>query len=146
MVLADLEVLNGSLSVIVSVISICSGCLIISKYFKYKNKTLLYVGISGILMFGSWWPSAISFLLALITGDGLSLEMYLLIGNTPVPIAIIFWLFAFTRLLYKDKKKLILGTFIVIGVLFEFFLYYFIFTDPTTIGQLQGYVDIEYNN
>jgi len=146
MTIGLIEVLSGTSSIILIIISLYFGFKLISKYFQYKEKTLLFVGITGIFVFEPWWPSAISFLQALITGEGITIELYFLIGNVFIPIAILSWLNAFTNLLFEDKKRTILIATATVSCLFEAFFLYFLFTDVTIIGELQGLVDVQYKS
>ena len=93
-----------------------------------------------------WYPSSISLLMALITGEGLTPEVYFLIGNIGVPIAVFSWLIAFTNFLCKEKQKIILLLYGILAILFEIYLFYSIFTDPSLIGELQGPVDVQYKS
>ncbi len=144
MVVATIDILNGVFSIIFVVISTIAGLIIASKYFKSKIKTLLYIGIAWILIVCPWWPSSASVLSALATGQGLTLETYLLLGNLFVPVFIFFLVAAFTEIYYNDKQKLALGIFGIIGAIVEIYFLYFLIVDPSVHGELQGVVDIEF--
>ena len=68
------------------------------------------------------------------------------IGNFFTPIGLIFWLIAFTQLMYERYKVPILVLYVIIGVVFEIFLIYFLITDPSEIGELTGIVDVNYRS
>ncbi|TFG25921.1 MAG: hypothetical protein EU532_11075 [Promethearchaeota archaeon] len=144
MALQTIEILNGIFSLICVIISTIIGLLIASKFFKHKQKTFLFVGISWIGLFSPWWPSTISFLLAITTGNGLSLTAYFLIGNIAAPVILLIWMTAFTELEYKKQQKKILMIYAIIGVLFEIFFIYYLLTDPSSLGELSGYLDVTY--
>lgn len=140
-------IVSGVFSIIFVAISTYVGIRIASKYSELKDKTFLYVGITWVLIVEPWWPSAISFLIALINNsNGLqdTPEIYFIIGNVLLPVALLSWITAFTGLLYKEKQKLIQLFFVIFGVIFEIILFYFIFTDSTFIGVLHGPVDVDY--
>ena len=101
----DIEILIGSFSLIFCVIATFIGLLIASKYRKYKQNTLLYVGLSLPGLAFPWYPSAISFLVALGTGDGLTPQVYFLIGNAFVPISLFLWMLALTELIFQKKHS-----------------------------------------
>ncbi|TXT65550.1 MAG: conserved membrane protein of unknown function [Promethearchaeota archaeon] len=96
-----------------------------------------------------WLPSGTSFLWNLFFGEGLSLEIYVIIGNVFIPASILFWLYAFTNMIYPDKRKPILILYLIIGIIFEFILFLLLFFDPTLIATFAiesaiVHIDIEY--
>ena len=121
------------------------GAFIASKYFKYKQRTFLFVGIAWMGLCEPWLSSGISFLLAVITGgEGLSPEMYAIIGMSFVPWSMLAWLIAFTDLTIKKHQKLILISFAIFGIIFDICLFYFLSIDPDLIVILNDPVDAEY--
>ncbi|MFX1411035.1 MAG: hypothetical protein ACFFA6_11835 [Promethearchaeota archaeon] len=144
MTLETLDIINGIFSIIFVVISLLVGLIILTKYFKYKERIYFFVACTWILISEPWWPSSISFLVALNNDIGLQAEIYFLIGNVLVPLAIIFWLAAFTEFLYKEKRKIILLLFGIYGLIFEIFFFSFLVLDPTLIGELNPPVDANY--
>jgi hypothetical protein len=104
------------------------------------------VGLTILLFSSPWWPSAISVLLFIFTTKGLPEILYFFIGNFFTPFGLIFWLVAFTELMYEEYKKIILGLYFIIGLVFEFFLIYFLIKNPTVIGTLSEVVDVNYES
>jgi hypothetical protein len=146
MSLEALDILNGVFSLIFVAISLLVGFIILSRYFKYKERIYFLVGATWVLIASPWWPSSLSFLVALSNDVGISPEAYFLIGNTLVPLAIILWLLAFTEFLYSEKRKLILLIFTVIGIIFEIIFFISLFLDPDFIGTLNPPVDANYKS
>lgn len=148
MALNDIElIINGIFSLIFVVISLIVGIIIALNYRFQKNKNFLYVGGTWIFLTSGWWGSSISFILALFTStNGLPIEYYLLVNFVPLPIAILLWLMAFTNFLYKEKQKVMLLTVVFLIAIFEAYLLFFIFTDPTQIAQKISAVDAKNNN
>ncbi|UCC18936.1 MAG: hypothetical protein JSV62_12620 [Promethearchaeota archaeon] len=146
MALNPLDVLNGVFSLIFVVISLFVGLVILTRYFKYKEKIYFLVGSTYMLISSPWWPSCISFLVAISNGVGIPSQVYFLIGNVLTPIAIVLWLLAFTEFLYTEKRKLFLLIFTIIGVIFEILFFIFLFLNPSVIGQLNGPVDVNYES
>jgi len=144
MALEALDIVNGVFSLIFVAISLLVGLIILSKYFQYKERVYFLVGCTWILISEPWWPSSLSFLIAIANGVGLSSQMYFLIGNLFVPVAIIVWLIAFTEFLYKEKRKLILMIFGIYGILFEIIFFILLFQNPELIGDLNPPVDVNY--
>jgi len=58
-------ILNGTLSIIYVFISILVGGTMIAAYFKKKEKLLLLVGLTWIGLVMPWYPSSVSFIVAL---------------------------------------------------------------------------------
>jgi hypothetical protein len=146
MSLDPLDIVNGVFSLIFVAISIMVGLIILSRYFKYKKRVYFYVGTTWMFISSSWWSSSISFLVALSNGVGIPREVYFLIGNMFVPLAIVLWLLAFTEFLYSEKRKLILSTFAIIGIIFEILFFIFLFLNADLIGALNPPVDVRYTS
>jgi len=142
-----LDFINGIFSVIFVFISLFVGLIIFLKYFKYKDKIYLYVGTTWMLISCPWWPSSLSFLIALSNGsEGLPEQIYFLLGNVVIPLAIIFWILAFTEFLYTEKRKLLLLIFSIYGLIFEIVLFILLFLNPNLIGTLNPPVDVSYKS
>ena len=146
MILNTIEFMNGLFSLIFITISILVGIRISLKYWKNKERVYILVGLTWIGMVTPWIPSSLSFLSYLITGKGLLLELKLFIGVFFIPITALFWLTAFTDLLFKEKQKIILIIFGIIGIIFEAVFLYFLFTEPSLIGSELGPVDEDYSS
>jgi len=141
------QILNGVFSLIFVVISILVGLTIISKYPKSKNRTVLLVGLVWLGIVSSWYASSSSFLAALITGgDGFmsAPSYYFIIGAAPLPITAFIWMVAFTDLLYRDKKKIILLIIGITGIIFEIALFTLLLIDHDLVGTVSSPVDAEY--
>ena len=144
MTLELLDILNGTFSLIFVLVSLIVGVIIASKYSQYKNRTLLLVGITWIGLTTPWLPSTISFLTTLITSSGLSPVIYFTIGNIASPFILVIWITAFTDLKFKNKQKLLVVIYSIIGVVYEIYLVFFLIVDPTIIGELTGIFDVTY--
>ena len=144
MSLEPLDIINGVFSIIFVAISIMVGLIILSRYFRYKEIAYFYVGSTWMLLSSSWWPSCISFLVALSNSVGITENLYFLIGNVFVPLAVVLWLFAFTEFLYNEKRKQILMIVGIYGLFFEILFFIFLFIDPNIIGVLNPPVDVNY--
>ena len=146
MSLSLLDTVNGVCSLTFVAISLLVGFIILSRYFKYKERIYLMVGATWILISCPWWSSSLSFLVALSNDVGITPEAYFIIGNILVPFAIVLWLLAFTEFLYTEKRKLILLVFALYGFIFEILFFSFLFVDPNLIGELNPPVDVRYNS
>ncbi len=141
MALQIIDIINGFLALIFVAISVIVGLIFFSKYRTNKQKTLIYVGITWIIMSEPWWGHTVSFLFALYTGDGLNIQTIYFLSTTFVPIGLTAWLAAFTELLYKDKQKVILIIAIICQAIFEVIFLYILFTNPSLIAKGRSPVD-----
>lgn len=144
MALTTIEFLNGVFSLIGLIIAFILGIKIIIKYFTFKRKEFILIGTVFILLTEPWWPSIILFLSLMIFGYYIKLEIILLIGNILLPITTLLWLIAFNYLLNYKRKKEVYELFIILGTLFEIFLFYYLFTNPLIVGAASGNVDVNY--
>ncbi|MFX1408703.1 MAG: hypothetical protein ACFFBW_17270 [Promethearchaeota archaeon] len=145
MALEALDITNGIVLILFCALSIYLGLRISFKYFKYKQRQLLLVGLVWIFLVCPWYPASISFIMVLIIGESLSAIPYFIIGNVFIPIAVILWMIALTDFIYKTKQKLLVGLFTLYGIVFYVIFFIFIAIDPSVIGYLKGYTDVQYN-
>lgn len=142
MKLSPLDIINGIFGLLFIVISIILGIIIVLKYFKIKDKNFLLVGFTWIFLISGWYGTTASFIVALLTGgDGLSLEMILLLNFVPLPIAVFLWSIAFTNFLYKEKQLLILSIISIYLIIFYIVFFYYIFTDINLVAEKISPVD-----
>jgi len=144
MALTPLEILNGTFSLIFVIVSLIVGLFIASRYLQIKNRTLLLVGITWIGLTTPWLPSTISFIVYLITSTGLTPVIYFTIGNIASPLILVIWILAFTDLRFKNRQKLLVIIYSIIGITYEVYLVYFLVVDPNIIGDLTGIFDVTY--
>jgi len=143
--LSTLDYVNGLFSVLVITVGAIIGLIIVSKYFKFKNKAYLYWGLAYIGFYSPWWPSGISFLLVITTGQPLSELMYLIIGNVIIPILIILWILGLTEMIYQDKRKILIIIYSTICGVVEIIFIYILMTDYTILAEFTGIFDVTFN-
>jgi len=141
------EIVNGIFSLIFVVCSVIVGVKIILKYRAVKNSTFIYMGLTWIGITSPWWGSTVSFLIGLFNnGQGISVQLYLFITVTFIPIFILFYLKAITDLLWRQGQGLTLTSYGFIGMLFMVFYIYFSIFDPEVVGGLESPIDIRYHS
>jgi hypothetical protein len=93
-----------------------------------------------------WYPSTVSFIVSWFNGDGLVNfpRLFLVIGNLFLPVPIIAWMIAFSSLLYKEKKQIIVGSTIILSIIYEIIFIYFLIVDPSFLGTMVSPVDSSY--
>lgn len=141
-----LEAFQGSFSLIFAIISIFVGLRILFKYFKYKRRELILVGISWIGIASPWIPDSINFIMILGFSSILTEEAYLIIGNVFMPFFIICWLIVITDFLYKVRQKLILILCLIWTVIFEIIFFTLLFIDSTLVGKFLGPFHVEFGD
>ena len=131
----NLEILQGLLSLIFCIISIMVGIKMILKYVEHKNRTLLWAGISWILIISPYFPDAINLILILTMGIQLNLYIYFLIGaGGLLPFATICWIYTMVELLWEKEKRLIMSLCIIGELIFFGCFLTFLFIDLSLIG------------
>lgn len=145
MALGFLDLINGILILVLDGISIYVGIRLILKYFKFRKREFLLVGICWIFIVCPWYPGGISFLMYLFTTQNLTEIPYFTIGNVFIPIALLLWIIVITEFLELKRKKLLIYSFIVYGIFFEIMFFLLLSIDPALIGYLKGITDVQYN-
>ena len=142
--LQPIELLSGILAIIVVFFSTLVGILIISRYFKHKQKSFLFIGLTWIGLVQIWWGISISTIYVLTTGSLLSDPMYMVMGNIFIPLTAIIAVLGFTELFAKSYQKKLVIPYIIYGVIFEIVFLYYIFTDYRVLGKVNSPVDATY--
>jgi hypothetical protein len=136
--LTGIQILRGTFGLIFVIISIIIGLRMISKYFSYKQKELITVGLTWIFLSSAWWGGAFAFLFFALFGIEFSPQFYLFIGNFFIPIALITWIYSFSRLAYPKLKNKIFIPYLLVGLGFLIFMIFALIFDYTLIGELEG--------
>ncbi len=135
--LTNLDIINGIFTILANLIGIIVGIIIAWKYFTYKRKELLTVGIS--LIFGSvvYWSSSIAFITIVLFNYEPSLVFHLSF-HLLVPLGLMFWMYSFAILVYPRSTKIIVALFSIICALYDIFLFIFLLTNPESLGRRTG--------
>jgi hypothetical protein len=137
MILDVLDILHGIFTLIFVSLSIITGIIIISKYFKIKRGQFLLFGLFWIGLTTPWWPNLITFLIVLITNESISIHAFIVIGIAFLPITIILGLIAFTKVLpisKKTRRNFLIISFIP-NILYEIFFFSVLFTNLQLIAS-----------
>jgi len=138
MALELVDYLQGSFSLIFVIISLIIGITIISKYFEFKNRLLILVGISWIGVGNPWMPDSISFLMNIFIEESLPVEWYFIIGNCFIPVALLTWLIAYTDMIRKKAQKKVIIITIILSIIFEIVFFTLFFIDINLIGEINS--------
>jgi len=141
MTLTLVDYVNGSLSLVFVIISVYIGIILILKYKKYQEITLLYVGITWIIMCEPWWPHSVSFIVSLITEGGLDIRTFYFLAVTFIPIGLLAWLKASLEFMnVKSQKSILILSAIIMGI-FEIIFFIVLIVDPSIIATMLTEVD-----
>ncbi|MFX1392291.1 MAG: hypothetical protein ACFFAH_01840 [Promethearchaeota archaeon] len=144
--LTEFEILQGTLSLTITILGILIGLIIILKYFQYKRKELLGVGFAILLTTLSWMPSGISFLSFIFSGVLLNDALYIFLAYGLTLFATLAMMYAIISLLFPKPAKKIILVFLTVAIVFEvIFVYLILFDLPLAgiVGTEAGRFDSE---
>ena len=144
MTLGPIDYVNGITSIIYFVTSIIIATVIILRYFKYKNVTLILFGLATI---GLVWPflsTILSFLTYIFTGSPLPDQVYFLIGNVLLPITTTVWFYAVIKVTHEGKEKMVSGLVFLLFIVLDIIYIILVFIRPEIIGKKLSEIDVEY--
>jgi hypothetical protein len=137
-------VINGLFSIFLIIVFVIVGLKILLKYREYKEKIFFLTGIAWIGISEPWWPSAIGFLMVLFTGNGPSLEVYLILNNMFLPIFLFLWLMAVTEMMQTKRRVPLLLVYLLIAIILESLMIYYLITDVSKLAVMVSPVDINF--
>ena len=132
---------NGTLSIIHVAINFIVGFVLIYKYFEYRNKQLLYMGLTMLFLTSVWFTHSVAFVLILTTGEGLSPEIFFIMAYPLTAVASVLWMVVITNLIYKEKNKLIISIYIIYGIVFEILFFILLFDNTDNIAILENPIE-----
>jgi uncharacterized membrane protein YgdD (TMEM256/DUF423 family) len=132
--LTQYEMTTGIVIMIIMILQLGLAVILLAKYFSTKDKRVLYFSL--FMTFGTFSFIAISinFINILLTGESIGLFLYLLIAFGIAPLSLVFWMILITELIYKDKRKIILGIFLIYWIAFRIAFFYIFFTDIDSLA------------
>ena len=139
------EFIEGLFSLLFVVANIILGTAIMLRYFKYKEKAFIFVGLSLFGVACPWWSSAISFLTNVFFNQPLPTLIYFFLGNAFAPILTFSWIIAVNILIFEGRNKIFVIVFGVILAFFNIGFFLLLFLAPETIGTLdQNHLNVSY--
>ena len=146
--------LDGLTSTIIIIFGFIAASIILIKAIKMNARILKYGAIMSYFSVLLWLGPTIDFITILLTGTNLDNTigggLYGLLSYMWVAPAIITAMYLGAELLIPSKKKTIIIIYIIIGIVFEFFLFFdtensFIFTLPPD-GPGTALIDSRFNS
>ncbi|MFX1274238.1 MAG: hypothetical protein ACFFBP_21735 [Promethearchaeota archaeon] len=144
MSLGPVDYVNGITSIIYFIVSIIIAFIIMSKYFKYKTTSFLFVGFSTIGLVWPYLATIVSFLMMVFTLNPLPDSAYYIIGNILLPITTSTWIYAVIKLSHEGKEKIIVPIVFIFMVLLAIIYTILVFSRPDLIGEKLGIIDVKY--
>ncbi len=103
-----------------------------------KRKEFISVGLTWIFLSSAWWGGGFCFLSIVIFQYAFSIPLYLFLGITFIPFALIFWVYSFFHLYLKNrlalKNDLSLYIFIICCLIYWLALMILLFYDDKLVG------------
>ncbi len=122
---SELGLLDGLTATGIILSATIFGLLSLYKSFKLKAKLLTIAALTMFFVGLLWFGPFIDFILVTFTGNNITpTPLYSLLSYTWVVPALIFALYLGGELLIPKKKWILIGVFIVLGLVFEYFLWF----------------------
>ncbi|TXT56380.1 MAG: conserved membrane protein of unknown function [Promethearchaeota archaeon] len=130
------QIIIGYSNLIFVIISFIVGIKLIIKYPKYKDINFLLVGLTWMSVTLPYLATIISFFHTMLTGELISIVIYLIINIALFPIGVFLWLIAVTNLAYDEHSKLVKITFGSYAIIFEVVFVLLLLIDPSLLGTM----------
>ena len=133
--LGFIDIYEGTLAIIVTIIMMILCLKSIAKYYKYKVINMVFIGIAIFGLSARYWPRIITLISILITSNAISPELYFILGYGH-SIGLISWMIGWvlTVDMKKKVKKIIMGAFFCFEIIYLTLFYTCIFFNQTLIG------------
>jgi len=132
--LTQYEMTTGIILFIVMILQFGLSAVLMAKYSSTKDKRVLYFSL--FMAFGtlSFLVISINFINILVTGNSIGAFPYLLLAFGFAPISVLFWMILMTELMYQNKRKVILGIFLIYWIVVRIIFFYLLFTDINSLA------------
>jgi hypothetical protein len=130
-------VLHATTSLVMILVSLVIGIRILSKYFQYKNISLITVGLTWIFLTTPWWGEVISFISFLLFQQIPSDFFFLLIVNALIHVALFSWIYSYSEILKIKNRKVIQYIFLIILIVWDVIIVILLSMDTTLIGIVE---------
>lgn len=143
MAIEFLELLQGIFCLIFIILTVIIGTTIAIKYFKYRQKNLILVGIAWIGMAVPWIPEIIELFIKSTdasVNNTVIIFLIIILNLAAVPFFVVLWLIAFTDLLKlkKTMRYIVMIIFVFFSIITEILIFYFYYTNLELVGTFSG--------
>ncbi|MBN1800288.1 MAG: hypothetical protein JW891_02220 [Candidatus Lokiarchaeota archaeon] len=144
-----LIILQGALTWIFTAISGVLGGLMLYKYYKYRDKQLILVGMTWMLITSPWWGDALTFIYYMFTTNVLPNETYFFLANAFIAPIFYMWPKTVSELVFVDQKqklkKIIRNILVLWAIIFEIVFLIIFFYDYRLLGRRIDYYIVDWN-
>ncbi|MFX0073479.1 MAG: hypothetical protein ACFFAO_20570 [Candidatus Hermodarchaeota archaeon] len=137
------EIVRGIFTLAFVVISILIGIKIMLKYFTFKRKEYIAVGLTWVFISSPWWGNAFSFLSIVLFRYAFEPFLYLLLMSAFVPLALMCWIYSITKLSYPELKNKLIIPYFTICIVYILYLLIALCIDTRLIGEQKGLFDFQ---
>ncbi len=122
--------IDGLTATLIILSSVSFGLISLYKSIKLKAKLLSVAGIAMIFVGFLWLGPTVDLFMVLLTGANISpigpnlYPVYSLLSYVWVAPALIFAIYLGGELIFPKRKWILVGIFIVLGLIFEYFLWF----------------------
>lgn len=137
-----IDVYDGTIAIVVTIIMIFLCLKSIAKYYKYKVINMVFIGIAILGLSARYWPRIVTLFSVLITSNSISPELYFILGYGH-SIGLICWMIGWilTVEMKKKVKKIIMGAFFCFEIIYLILFYACIFFNQSLIGTYSPVFD-----
>lgn len=128
--LSELAKISGLSALINVFIGFFFGTIVLIRSIKLRQGLIFYFFLCIVFTLSPWYSSGFGYLFWSLTGNFLSYQIYILLGNLFIPIAVIAWFNVYLTSYKPEKRKIILLLYGVFSIIFEIYLFYFLFFAP----------------
>ncbi|MGV9197930.1 MAG: hypothetical protein ACOC44_10680 [Promethearchaeia archaeon] len=138
----ELGQISGLTAFISVLIGFLLGSVVLYKSIKTKQKVIFLFFLCVIFTLSPWYPSGGGYLYWLISDELFSYELYVLLGNVGIPIAIIAWVYVYKFNIYPEKGNKLIIAYVLFSIIFEIYLFYFTLLAPDApVRELLGVIE-----
>lgn len=132
------QIFHGIFTLIFVIISIIIGLKIFYNYFKYGGKEFIALGLTYIFLSSAWWGPTFNFTTFVISGNPLPELVFVILNNAFLPLALISWIYAYTKLQDLTQKRKITFIYTAICLIWEIIFFVLIFWNLETLYTFES--------
>ncbi|MFX1356497.1 MAG: hypothetical protein ACFFA8_04360 [Promethearchaeota archaeon] len=151
-IVSDIAKLSGLSALINVFIGFFFGTIVLIRSIKTRQRLIFNFFLCIVFTLSPWYPSGFGYLYWSITNNLLPYQVYILLGNLFIPIAILAWINVYMTTYKPERKKIVLLLYGIFSIGFEIYIFSFLFFAPgapieTILGvftDIHNPIDIDY--
>jgi hypothetical protein len=128
--LNQLTQISGITALVNALIGFLFGGIVLYKSIKTKQRMVFFFFLTIVFTLSPWFPAGLGYFYWLLTGQIIPYQLYVLVGTIGIPIAIMAWLDIYISTIMPKIRKFVLIVYGVFSIIFEIYLFYFLFFAP----------------